>query len=157
MIEGFKAYQPLEPTQQDRLQWGAVISASLIAGALLIVVPRGTPWSSFTFFAPTVMGRSVASLGLMLGGALLAHLGVSLVYGMLIGRVVAGLRKERAVVAGGLLGLVWYMINFGVVSTFWPDLRGSEVSVAFTHVVFGLIAAGAYRGLLKRRRMRPEF
>jgi hypothetical protein len=38
-----------------------------------------------------------------------------------------------------------------VVSALWPSLRGAEFSVVVTHVVFGLITAGAYRGLLKRK------
>ena len=151
MIDGFKAPELLEPLEKDRMQWGAALEASLIAGVVLLLVPRGSPWSSFTFFAPTVFGRSVAPLGWMLGATALIHMAVSLVYGLLIARVVAGLRRRRAIVSGALMGLVLYVINFGLVSTFWPELRGSEVSVVFTHVVFGLIAAGAYRGLLKRR------
>ena len=97
------------------------------------------------------MGRSVVGLGLMLGTASLIHLAVSVLYGLLISRVVAGLKQQRAVFAGGLLGLLLYVVNFGVVSTWWPQLRGSEISVVFAHIVFGLIAAGAYRGLLRRQ------
>jgi len=151
MIKGFQTNHPLEPTGNGRLQWGAAIGAALIAGAVLLVVPRGSPWSSFTFFTPTVMGRSIAPLGLHLGLGYLIHLSVSILYGVVIATVVARLKKERAVFTGGLMGLAFYLINFGVVSTAWPELRGAEVPVVFTHIVFGLIAAGAYRGLLKRR------
>ena len=75
---------------------------------------------------------------------------LSVIYGLIISRVVAGLKQTRAIITGGLLGLVLYIINFVLVSLWWPSLRGNEVSVVFTHLVFGLVAAGAYRGLLKR-------
>ena len=81
----------------------------------------------------------------------LVHLLISIIYGILIARVVASLRQGRAILTGGLAGLVLYVINFGVVSAFWPEWRGAEVTVVFTHIVFGLIAAGAYRGLLRRK------
>jgi hypothetical protein len=80
----------------------------------------------------------------------LIHLGVSVVYGLIISRLIAVLTKSRAVLTGGIIGLALYLLNLLVVSLVWRQLRGNEVSVLFTHVVFGLIAAGAYRGLLKR-------
>ena len=86
----------------------------------------------------------------------IVHLAVSLLYGLIISRIVATLRRRPAFVAGALAGLVLYAINFGVVSTVWPSLRGTEFSVLITHIVFGLITAGAYRGLLKRRREVPS-
>jgi hypothetical protein len=83
------------------------------------------------------------------------HLAVSLVYGLIISRMVATLRHRRAFVTGALGGLVLYAVNLGVVSSLWPALRGAEFSVVVTHLVFGLITAGAYRGLLKRKRELP--
>src|SRR4029077_18076629 len=85
----------------------------------------------------------------------LLHLAVSIVYGLIISRAVATLRWRRAFFTGALTGLVLYVVNFGVVSALWPGLRGAEFSVVVTHIVFGLITAGAYRGLLKRRREAP--
>ena len=86
----------------------------------------------------------------------IVHLAVSLLYGLIISRIVATLTRRPAFVAGALTGLVLYAVNFGVVSGFWPSLRGAEFSVLITHIVFGLITAGAYRGLLKRRREVPS-
>jgi hypothetical protein len=46
--------------------------------------------------------------------------------------------------------LLLYFLNFGCVSAFWPSLRGNEPAVLFAHVFFSMVAAGAYRGLLRR-------
>ena len=97
------------------------------------------------------MGRGIpASLGMPLLATWLVHLAISLAYGLIISRVVSGLRKGRAFFAGALTGLLLYLANFAAISAFWPRLRGDEIAVVFTHLVFGLIAAGAYRGLLRR-------
>ena len=150
MIRGFERNQPLDPAAPERMQWGPAVGAGVITGFVLLLVPRGSPWASLTFFSPVVVGRETSLLGLAPEGAWLLHLLVSLVYGLIISLAVARLRKQRAIFTGGLLGLALYLINFGVVSTFWPAIRGNEFSVIFTHLVFGLVAAGAYRGLLKR-------
>ena len=50
------------------------------------------------------------------------------------------------------MGVGLYLLNFGVASVFFPELkRGMEAGVLLTHIVFGHFAAGAYRGLLKRK------
>ncbi len=79
------------------------------------------------------------------------HLAVAVVYGLIICWLAGGLQNVRAIVAGGLLGLVLYWGNLAIVSWCWPAWRGSEVPVLFAHIVFGLISAGAYRGLLRRK------
>jgi hypothetical protein len=139
-----------------RFHVGPALGAGVMAGVILLVVPRGSPWSSLTFFSPAVMGRTIpgpTEIPLLLVWTL--HLAVSLVYGLIISRMVATLRRRKAFVTGALAGLVLYAVNLGVVSAFWPVLRGAEFSVVVTHVVFGLITAGAYRGLLKRKKEVP--
>jgi len=134
----------------NEFQWPAAVLAGLVAGLVLLIVPSGSPWSRITFFSPVVMGRTVPASDLPLVSTWLIHLFVSVVYGLAISRIAAGFRRGRALLAGAITGLILYGLNLGIVSAFWPDLRGNEVAVAFTHVVFGLISAGAYRGLLKR-------
>ena len=79
------------------------------------------------------------------------HLAISVLYALIISAIVANLHRERAILTGGLAGLVLYFLNLGIVSLVWPQLRAPEVPIIFTHIVFGLLAAGAYRGLLKRK------
>src|ERR1041385_3605260 len=152
MITHFEPSYPLEPENPQRLQWRPAFLCGLIAGGILLLVPRGSPWSALTFFSPVIMGRALpAGLQLPLLWVWLIHLAVSIVYGLIIARIIASLRQERAILTGGVIGLVLYVANFGIISTWWPQLRGNEVSVVFTHVVFGLLAAGGYRGLLRRK------
>lgn len=154
MIRGFEENRPLEPETSNCLQWSAALGAGLIAAIVLLLVPRGSPWASITFFTPVVVGRSIpTSLEIPLLMVMMIHFAVSILYGLLVSLVAANLTQLRAAIAGGVVGLLLYLVNFGIVSMWLPYLRGNEVSVLFTHVVFGLIAGGAYRGLLRRRRV----
>ncbi|HLX70577.1 MAG TPA: hypothetical protein VKV04_13205 [Verrucomicrobiae bacterium] len=152
MIKGFEPPRQTEPVGEDRLQWLPAIVAGLIAGVILLILPHGTPWSRLTLFSPTVMGRIVpASLAIPVFSVIVMHLGLSLIYGLIVSLMVINVRELRAVVIGGVVGLALYCLNFGIVSLWFPALKGNEIPVLVTHFVFGLIAAGAYRGLLRRR------
>jgi hypothetical protein len=157
MIRHLDPPTTLVPNRDVPFQIAAAVGAGLIAGLILLMVPRGSPWSSLTFFAPVVLGRVIPpDLGLSLPATWLIHLALSLVYGVLVSRAVAHVTQLRALITGGIVGLVLYLPNFAVVAARIPELRDNEVSVIFTHVVFGMIAAGAYRGLLKRRTLPAE-
>ena len=64
---------------------------------------------------------------------------------------VSQVNQAKAIIIGGLLGLALYLINLAMVSLVFPRWQGNEVGVLVSHVVLGLIAAGAYRGLLRRK------
>jgi hypothetical protein len=152
MIKGFEQTQVLEPEFRDRIQWTAAVAAGFIAGLVLLIVPHGSPWSSITFFSRIIMGRAQpVGVVLDLPVVWLIHLAISLIYAVIISLFLAHLTQARAILTGGLLGLVLYLLNFGIVTLVWPAWRGNELSVLFTHVVFGLIAGSAYRGLLRRK------
>ena len=152
MIRGFEPTHPLPPEGDDHFQWKAALQSGFIAGVVLLLVPYGSPWSALTFFVPVILGRRLPDTsGLPLLLSWVVHLIVSLVYGLVVSRVVAGIGHQRALLAGGVTGLLLYILNLVVISLWWPALRGSETAVVFAHLVFGLIAAGAYRGLLRRR------
>src|SRR5438093_12549586 len=112
MIRGFESAHPLEPEAGGHVQWRAAFGAGLIAGAILVIIPRGSPWSSVTFFSPIIMGRALApGMEMPLASIWLIHLAVSIVYGLVISRIVSALTQARAVLIGGLIGLLFYLMN----------------------------------------------
>jgi hypothetical protein len=152
MIRGFQPPPLLEPQGGNRLQWAPALGAGVIAGAILLLVPRGNPWSPLTFFSPIIVGRAVPlSTDYPLLFVWAIHLVVSVIYGLVISWAVASLVQPQAMLVGVLAGTGLYLLNLAVVSICWPELRGNEGGVFFTHLVFGLVASGAYRGLLRRK------
>jgi hypothetical protein len=130
-------------------QWSRAVLASLIVGAVLIIVPRGSPWEGLAFSEPVIMGRYFP--GMPVGVVWLIHLALSVVYGVVVCRFVASYRIRRALVTAALAGLALYVLNVAVVTAVWHTASTHELPVIFTHIVFGLLTAGAYRGLLRRR------
>jgi hypothetical protein len=152
MIKGFEPPNPAEPIEKSRLHGGPAMAAGLIAGMILLVLPHASPWEGLTSFTPAILGRVIpATWNVPVFGVIVMHLALSLIYGFVISMAVINIRELRAVFTGGLVGLALYLLNLGVVSLLLPGLRGNEVSVIVTHVVFGLVAAGVYRGLLRRK------
>lgn len=152
MIKGFEPPQQSEPAAEFHLQWLPAIAAGLIPGIILLVLPHASPWEGLTLFTPAIIGRVIpASWAISVFDVVVIHLGLSLIYGIIISVMVINVRELRAILLGGVVGLVLYCLNFGIVSLWFPALKGAEIPVVVTHVVFGLVAAGAYRGLLRRK------
>lgn len=152
MIRGFEPTRKTEPVVNGAMQWPTALLAGLIAGVVLLIIPRGSPWASLTFFSRAIMGRVVpADVTMALPVVWVIHLALSLIYGLFISLFVAHLSQNRATLVGGLLGIPLYLINWGIVSLALPEWQGNQVAVLFTHIVFGLIAGSAYRGLLRRK------
>jgi hypothetical protein len=136
-------------TDHRRIDFKAALGAGLGVGLLFAVFPRGSPWAGVTFFSPTVMGRSMGEPGNSFLAALLPHLALALGYAIIIGLAVHRLRRVKAVVAGGVVGVVLFLVNWLVFNFLVPDDTGRESVVFLTHLAFGLITAGAYKGLSK--------
>lgn len=152
MIHHFEPPVPLAPEGQHGFQWLPAISAGLMAGTVLLMIPQGSPWSGVTFFAPMIGGRLVpAGWGMPLALTMMIHLAGAVVYGVIISFIVKRVTQMRALIIGVIAGLALYLINLGIVRASFPEMRGDEISVLFAHIVFGAIAAGAYRGLLRRK------
>src|SRR5579862_3050052 len=156
MIRHFEPAQRSEPEGQGRFQLGPALKAGLIAGILLLLIPRGSPWSGISFFSSVMMGRPAPNGAFMLlPVACLVHLLLSEVYALGISWFISNVTQARAVIIGSVIGLMLYLVNLSVVSIFCPDWRTNEAGVLFTHAVFGAIVGGAYRGLRKRKLAGP--
>jgi len=152
MIKGFERPQRVDSIETRHWQAAPAVAAGLIAGVILLIVPHASPWEGLTSFSPAILGRVVPpawNLGIFL--VVVLHLALSLIYGIVVSFAVIHIREMTAVLVGGAVGLLLYLLNLGAVSLWFPSMRGSEISVIVTHAVFGLIAAGAYRGLLRRK------
>jgi hypothetical protein len=150
-MNNMRRYEHVEPPELEnpfRFQPNRAMAAGLIAGAILILIPRGSPWEGMAFSEPVIMGRHFPGLPLSLVWPI--HLSLSVVYGLFVCRVVAPYRIRRAIVIAGLAGLVLYVLNLAVAAAVWGVSPSDEIPVVFTHFVFALIAAGAYRGFLRR-------
>lgn len=151
MIRGFQTPPRDDSPAGGHFQWMPALAAGLIAGVILLILPHASPWEGLTLFTPAIMGRQVpASWGMNAFGVAVIHLALSLAYGLIISLTVIDIRQLRALLVGGAVGLALYGLNLLVVSLWIPGLRTDEVPVALTHLVFGLVAAAAYRGLLRR-------
>jgi hypothetical protein len=152
MIKGFEQPQRTEPIEKNHWQGIPAVTAGLIAGVILLIVPHASPWEGLTSFSPAIMGRvPPPAWGLGVFMVVVLHLALCLVYGIIVSFAVMNIRQMAAVLTGGVVGLLLYLLNFAAVSMWFPAIRGNEVSIIITHAVCGLIAAGAFRGLLRRR------
>src|SRR5215468_8543863 len=107
MIKGYEPSHLLEPEEPRRFHLRPALEAGFIAGAILLFMPPGSPWSSLTFFSPVIMGRTVpGTIEMPLLVVWTLHLAVSLVYGLIICRMVATMSRRRAFVTGASAGLV---------------------------------------------------
>lgn len=143
--------------------WTAAAVSGFAAGATLMVLDLiwssffqpGGPWRISYMIAPIFAGgeplRS-ASYGFsfsVVATALVIHYVLGIVFGLVMGAIMAQLRLDaspgRALLAGAVLGIVLYLINFGPLVGLFPwlaDLRGSATLAA--HIVFGVVAALLY-------------
>jgi hypothetical protein len=143
--------------------WTAAAVSGFAAGAVLMVLdllwssaynPDG-PWRTSHMIAPIFIGTGpLAANGYafnvtVVSVSLVTHYILGVVFGLIIGAIMAQLRLDatpgRAVSAGAILGIALYLVNFELMTAFFPwlaALRGGDTLAA--HVVFGVVAAVLY-------------
>jgi uncharacterized membrane protein YeiB len=135
------------------IHWPSALYAGLIAGAVLILVERGIPWASSRFSPEVIMGREVDAPGGGLGfSVIFIQLGVAVLYAFLLAPVIHKINAFPAIMIGGLLGLVFYLLNSVIFTQIAPPGPLYPESAAIVaHVVFGLVASAAYKGMTTPR------
>lgn len=143
--------------------WTAAAVSGFAAGAVLMVLdllwsaffnPAG-PWRTSHMIAPIFIGTDTlkaSGYGFDVGVvaiALATHYALGIVFGLAMGALLAQLKLDstpaRALVAGALMGVALYLLNFDLLVGFFPwlaALRGVDTLAA--HVVFGIVAAVLY-------------
>src|SRR5690242_3777799 len=115
MIRHYEAHPVFEPQDGGRFQLWPALAAGLIGGVILLLVPRGSPWSGISFFSSVIMGRPVPAAVLMpLPVACLVHLALAELYGLIISWFVNNVTQGRAFVTGVVIGLVLYLANLAI-------------------------------------------
>jgi uncharacterized membrane protein YagU involved in acid resistance len=147
-----------------QFDWKAATWSGVIAGLVFLmlemflvpVVGGGSPWGPPRMMAAIVLGKGVLpppatfAPGIVLV-ALVLHLVLSIGYAVVFALVTRRLGRSLALGGGVLGGLVLYLVNFyGFTAVFpWFAMARNGITL-FSHLVFGLVAAGAYRVLTHR-------
>jgi hypothetical protein len=142
------------------VRWKRALQAGLIVGAIMFLLNRGIPWVGSGAINPAVMGREVApgteATPMFFFGVMSLHFLVSAVYGLIIAPIVHGFRPFAAGAVGALVGLVLYFISYAIAGMImdtpasqreWPSL--------VIHIIFGIVCAETYKGMVRRRSSVP--
>jgi hypothetical protein len=142
------------------VRWDRALQAGLIVGAIMFLFTRGIPWFGSGMIDPAVMGREVSpgkeATPMFFFGVMSIHFLVAGAYGLIIAPIVHGFRPWVAGAVGAVVGLVLYFISYAVAGMVmeapaalreWPSL--------VIHVIFGVICAETYKGMVRRRREVP--
>lgn len=148
------------------IDWRAAAWAGLIAGIafmmaemLLVMLVQGeSPWAPPRMIAAMVLGKGVlpppASFDLtIMMAAMMVHLPLSIVYGLAIGGLVHRFEMGATLAIGAVAGLAIYLLNFYPIAAIafpWFAMARGWVS-AVAHIFFGLVAAGTYIAMRRRR------
>jgi hypothetical protein len=138
------------------IRWSSALLAGLGAGVVVGLLSHGIPWFTSGAIAPAVMGRYLAPPETVNPVwnviTLFSHGVVSLVYGILIAFAASKLKGLLALAAGGLAAMLLYLVNF-LAFTYLVQVpwTASESAVLLTHIVFGFLSAGLYKGLSARK------
>ncbi|MBA3634528.1 MAG: hypothetical protein H0W58_17240 [Acidobacteria bacterium] len=146
------------------MNWKAAILAGLIAGAIFMMLemimvplflPDGSPWGPPRMIAAIGMGKDVlpppATFALMpLMVAMVIHFILSIIFAIILAFIVSRFGLGIAVLIGAIFGLLLYLVNFyGFTAIFpWFAMARNWVSI-FSHIVFGAVAAWAYKALAR--------
>jgi len=149
------------PRLRQLVDWRAAFWAGLIAGAIFLLVNLfvtplvigGNAWVMVRLFASILMGEGILAPPATFDAAalliaLITHFVLSIGYALLIAYIIHRGGLIAGFIAGALLGLALYSINFYTLTFFFPWFFAmrSWVFVA-THLLFGALVGGIYEAL----------
>ena len=148
------------PGLMHSVRWKRALQAGLIVGAIIFLLTRGIPWVGSGAINPAVMGREIApgseATPMFFFGVMSLHFIVSALYALIIAPIVHGFKPFAAGAVGAVVGLVLYFISYALAGMFmeipanqreWPSLA--------IHIIFGIVCAETYKGMVRRRRPVP--
>jgi MFS family permease len=143
------------------VDWRAAFLASMIAGICFFLlnlifttlVLGSNVWVFIRLLASPVMNKAIlappaAFDAAALIVALLTHLGLSLIFGLLIAYIIHRGGLITGIIGGAVLGLALYAINFYTLTIFFPWFFAmASWGMVVTHLVFGALVGGIYEAL----------
>jgi hypothetical protein len=145
--------------------WSGVIAGIVffVAEVLLVWLAMGmSPWAPPRMIGAMLLGKEVlpppADFSMpVMAAAIAVHLPLSVAYGLILGWIVHRLDMGAALLAGAAFGLIAiYLVNFYLIAPLlfpWFVEARNWISIA-AHILFGLVAAGAYVAI-RQREARP--
>jgi hypothetical protein len=152
-----------------RPDWTAAAVSGFAAGAVLMVLElfwaatmsNDGPWRIPGMVAAIVTGEAVPMAGPSafdagtVALALVVHYALGVVFGLVLGMLVAGFHAEASLggmqTLGAAFGVALYLLNFHGLTVWFPwfaELRGGATLLA--HMIFGITAAVLYWQLARR-------
>lgn len=155
-VERITSIRPVERS----VQWMTGLKAAIAIGLIFWLVARGIPWAPSGLVSPTVMGREIKAPGAIdFNASLLAsalHIISASAYGLIMMPLIHRFPYNNAWLLGAALGIFLYFLNLAAFALFGGNAPYSrELPVLVTHLAFGVIFTGAYKGLVKRRVDQP--
>lgn len=154
---------------RNRPDWTAAAVSGFAAGAILMVLELAWaatmsgngPWRTPQLVAALVLGpdtlaASAYSFSVRVAAlALVIHYALGILFGLVLGYVIAGFHYETSLgvmpLFGAGVGVLLYLVNFYVLTQLTPwfaELRGWPT--LFAHIVFGVSTALLYWQLWRR-------
>lgn len=122
----------------------------MLAGFVLFIMSGGGPWSTAGTMN-AVMGRDVR---MGLGGLIVAHFALALIYTGVIGSLVYRLRLWGAIAVGAAAGIGLYFVNMVIFRALQTGQQSPELRPILVHIVFGVLSAALYKAFSVPRPIR---
>lgn len=144
----------------NSVRWKRALQAGLIVGAIMFLLTRGIPWAGSGAINPAVMGREIApgeaATPMFFFGVMSLHFIVAALYGLIIAPIVHGFKPWAAGAVGAVVGLVLYFISYAIAGMMMEVLASQrEWPSLIIHIIFGIVCAETYKGMVRRRRVAP--
>ena len=134
--------------------WASIIGAVVFAVLEVVLVPllQGkSPWAPLHMIGAIALGPSAMTapdafdLG-VIGTAVGVHIGLAILYGVILAYIIATMTTGSAVVAGAIYGLALYFINFYGFTAWFPWFADARDGISiFTHIVQSGVVAYCYK------------
>jgi hypothetical protein len=139
-----------ERSAQDHVRWLQAFYASLIIGAIFLMLPHAVPWFS-SGVPETAMGRVLGPIsGFQLAPFVMTaglHMVLAVCYGFILAMLIYRFEIRKAVLIGSLAGLALYALNFFFFRILLGTPAVNEAPALFTHLFFSLVFSAAYKGI----------